>query len=134
MLFCLKDGDAFPTEALGLPSRLGPAAVEMPADWFAQRDFERLCYPYPDGSFHAGDGREPCPVQSAATLSLEPPIPGPADKEIRWAPVLGFHSERIGGIAYEAARKQIIHKLQGAKPSWSDLFQFLQSLRSIPSL
>ena len=131
MLFCLKDGDAFPTEALGLPSRLGPAPVEMPADWFAQRDFERLCYTYPDGSFlESKELRQP--QVRVEAFPEEPPIPGPADEQY-WLPVLRFHQSRIGAVAFEAASAQLRSYLRSA-PAWPDLYQFLQTLRSIPSL
>ena len=132
MLFCLKDGDAFPTEALGLPSRLIPEPIPATAEQSARWDFERLCHAYPDGSFPYGDGQEPCPVQSATTLSSEPPVPGPADEQY-WQPVLRFHRDRIGMTAFAEAARAFRLSRPGALV-WSDYYQLLQSLCSIPSL
>ena len=147
MLFCLKDGDAFPTQDLGLPERLQVTPVEPTAEQLARADFERLCHAYPDGSFPSGEKRKPvCPGQGVGWEDLdgaklimppafpgEPLIPGSGDKEIPWLPAILFHRGRVGADAFIPAHSQFVQGLKSVKPDWSDLYQFLQTLRQLPS-
>ena len=132
MLFCLKDGDAFPTEALGLPSRLGPAPVKMPADWFAQRDFERLCHAYPDGSFPTGEKQKQPPEFFMGNYWFpgEPPVPD-SDDDAGWYGLFCFHRQRLTRSLYNQIWEE--NKLAGLpEGSLGNWYSLLTALRAAP--